>query len=302
MSHGMEVNARKTKFMVVYDTGADREQMVVDRMTVEHCTWVARSPVTDGSTSTAIRAHARRVTCQALKFIESVDKNNDIPFYIKIVKFFHCALMSSIMYGCESRMDGDVKPVKKLYMWCIKKLLDVRKTTTNDLCLLESGFPPFCALVKAKQRKFFSKLWLERKDMSDDPLSLVIRMSLGYNCNLSRYVKDLMENNVDDVQVAVNKLKEKVRASTSSRYVLHCSLNPKLCVHEIYKLKRYYINEIQRISWTKLRLSAHSLAIEQGRWNRRGRGRLPVEERLCSCGQIQSEQHVLEQCQRLLGL
>ncbi len=157
------------------------------------------------------------------------------------------------MYGCESWMNGDVKPVEKVYMWCIKKLMDVRKTTVNDLCLLESGFPPFCALVKAKQRKFFLKLWPERREMIDDPLSLVIGMTLGYNCNLSRYVRDLFDNNVDDVQAAVNELKEKVRASSSSRYVLYCALNPSLCVHEIYKIKKYDIKEIERISWSKSR-------------------------------------------------
>lgn len=29
--------------------------------------------------------------------------------------------------------------------------------------------------------------------------------------------------------------------------------------------------------------------IEEGRWNRQGRGHLSVEERLCPCGQIQIE-------------
>ena len=45
---------------------------------------------------------------------------------------------------------------------------------------------------------------------------------------------------------------------------------------------------------TRLRTTA----IEEGRWNRRGRGRLPVEESLCSCGEIQSEQHVVADCFR----
>ena len=36
--------------------------------------------------------------------------------------------------------------------------------------------------------------------------------------------------------------------------------------------------------------------METGRWNRRGRGRLPVEERLCVCGLIQTERHVVETC------
>ena len=46
----------------------------------------------------------------------------------------------------------------------------------------------------------------------------------------------------------------------------------------------------------KMRLSAHSLAIETGRWNRRGRGRLPIDQRLCQCGQVQTERHVIEEC------
>lgn len=36
--------------------------------------------------------------------------------------------------------------------------------------------------------------------------------------------------------------------------------------------------------------------MEEGRWNRRGRGRLPVEERLCVCGAIQTEMHVASNC------
>ena len=66
----------------------------------------------------------------------------------------------------------------------------------------------------------------------------------------------------------------------------------------IFTVKKININELERMEWTRLRLSSHSLAVEVGRWNRRGRGRLPMEERLCVCGQIQTEQHVIEICPR----
>ena len=43
-------------------------------------------------------------------------------------------------------------------------------------------------------------------------------------------------------------------------------------------------------------MSDHSLAVETGRWNRRGRGRLPVEERLRVYGLVQNKKHVIESC------
>ena len=39
-----------------------------------------------------------------------------------------------------------------------------------------------------------------------------------------------------------------------------------------------------------------------GRWNRRGSGRLPLEERLCICGEEQTERHISEQCPKSLSL
>ncbi|MPC30947.1 hypothetical protein E2C01_024219 [Portunus trituberculatus] len=57
-------------------------------------------------------------------------------------------------------------------------------------------------------------------------------------------------------------------------------INPYLELHDIYT-ERHAINDLLRISFTKLRLSEHNLAIETGRRNRIGRGRLPVEERIC---------------------
>ena len=36
-------------------------------------------------------------------------------------------------------------------------------------------------------------------------------------------------------------------------------------------------------------MSGHSLACETGRWNKRIRGRLPLNERLCECGSVQTD-------------
>ena len=54
------------------------------------------------------------------------------------------------------------------------------------------------------------------------------------------------------------------------------------------------IPEYQRVSFSPLRLSAHSLAIETGRWSR-----IPRESRVYSCGEgVQTEAHVLAECEK----
>ena len=157
-------------------------------------------------------------------------------------------------------------------------MLGVRKTTNNDICLVELGMPPLRALVKAKQRKFFNKMWLERKDLDNDPLMHAMRIVLNYNDSISRYLTDLTSIYINDVAEAQHNLKTKILNSDSNRLLFYKTININLTVHEIYSTN-IKVNEIERISWTRLRLSAHSLAIEKGRWNRRGRGRLPIEER-----------------------
>jgi len=94
----------------------------------------------------------------------------------------------------------------------------------------------------------------------------------------------------------LKKLKNSLRKSESSRRRVYCNeINANLGVHNIY-FKKHDISEIHRIAFTRFRVSSHSLAVETGRWKRRGRGRLPLEERLCSCGLVQSDEHVINIC------
>ena len=58
-----------------------------------------------------------------------------------------------------------------------------------------------------------------------------------------------------------------------------------------------YIEERERLSFTRFRLSSHHLKIETGRW-----ARINVENRLCDCGKgIQDEPHVLFHCGKTEG-
>ena len=53
-----------------------------------------------------------------------------------------------------------------------------------------------------------------------------------------------------------------------------------------------FIDERDRIMFTRLRLSSHNLNVEKGRWSRINR-----EDRLCECGlAVQDESHILLDC------
>ena len=155
--------------------------------------------------------------------------------------------------------------------------------------------PTLKAIVIDKQRKFFKKMWRDRNEMVDDPWVHVVKMTLECNTPTSRYVSNLISVDKDDIKEDFQDLKQAIIESNSSRRQTYKLLNPELSVHDVYT-KKGNVNDIYRISFTRLRLSSHNLAIETGRWNRRGRGRLPIEERLCPCGEIQTELHVVEAC------
>ena len=206
--------------------------------------------------------------------------------------------MSSLLYGCESWLNADFKSMEKLYHWAIKQLLGVRKTTCNDLCYLEMGYPPMKDLVIAKQRNFFVKMWSERSGMGDDPLTFAVNTIRNAGYRTSHYINALITNNVDDIEAAMTRLRNKVRESESSKRLFYKSVNPDLIVHDIYRGK-HSINEFHRMSFTRFRLSAHSLAVETGRWSRQAGGPLPLEDRVCPCGEgIQTERHVIENCNK----
>ena len=174
-------------------------------------------------------------------------------------------------------------------------MLGVRKNTTNTLCLVELGCPPLKALVAQRQRKFFKRMWAERVNMIDDPFFFAIQLVRNSNITTGRHINDLINNDFDDVGQSMNNLHQEIINSQSSKCIYYKEINPNMHIHDIY-INKSTVNELERISWSKLRLSAHSLAIETGRWNRRGRGRLPIDERLCQCGLVQTEFHVFEEC------
>ena len=84
-------------------------------------------------------------------------------------------------------------------------------------------------------------------------------------------------------------VKAKGRQSHPTRRENYLLFNPDLTTHPIYVDPT--VPEADRIAFSQIRLGSHFLKIETGRW-----ARIERENRLCACGQIQTEQHVLLHC------
>lgn len=54
--------------------------------------------------------------------------------------------------------------------------------------------------------KFYSKMYVERANMDDDPFGFVMGIVMDTRYNTKAYVTELIENNIDDCAVAMDTL------------------------------------------------------------------------------------------------
>jgi hypothetical protein len=296
---GMVVNQKKTKFMVVNSNGEDKLPLdcVYNNLslTIEYTNVYVYlgSPFTDdGNISTAIRYHAENCQKHLNKLVIFLEHNRDVPFSVKRQVLDAC-FISSILYSCEAWFGGDLKPLETMYIRAIKSVLGVRLTTCTDLCLVELGYPTFQSMIK-KRRFDYVKKKFDQLDM-DDPLKIAISLcesarTLPYNL--------LMEASSleSDPQLAdITSLKGQIRdkMESSSKRLFYMSINPMIEISPVYNTAMI-LPEYHRTAFSRLRLSAHSLKVETGRWSRTER-----ERRTCECDDncVQDETHVLFHCQ-----
>ena len=131
----------------------------------------------------------------------------------------------------------------------------------------------------------------ERKELNDDPLMFALDLTERENVSMHRYLTGVLGEAGDIVENDIRLRKERILLSQRTRARTYCQMNPELAVHPMYYSSSDIIDDDFRIAFTRFRLSSHRLKIETGRW-----ARIPQERRLCQCGAIQTEKHVLCEC------
>ena len=142
-------------------------------------------------------------------------------------------------------------------------LFGVRRSTSNEAVLIESGYPDFEALVRSRQNRFFEKVG-ERNDVMNDPLMFTLSLSHRENHVVSRYINEVMEE-VDILASDLRVRKEKIQLSTRTQLMTYQIMNPNLSVHPLYESIDRVGDDYLRISFSRFRLSSHRLKIETGR-------------------------------------
>ena len=120
----------------------------------------------------------------------------------------------------------------------------------------------------------------------------IINLAIDVKCPSGQVLRNLkhLGPQYDYYGESLDKAKSAIRASNATRRITYLSLNPDLILSELYSAS-FSVPEFARISVTRLRTSSHRLKIETGRW-----ARIPRNLRLCPCGEIQNEDHVLLRC------
>ena len=294
VSYGMVVNRSKTKFMVLHGDNQDRQPRQLGDLWIDHCdryTYLGAVFTADGSTNSAIKEHVKERQKHFNKLIMFLNTNKDMPFIAKR-KVVEAAFNAALLYGCESWVGGNYHAVNKLYMGAIKCILGVRVTTTSDVCLIELGLPPLQALVKYRQQCFFKKMLSERQGMIDDPLIFAMDLTRERNVKLYDVIQQLLLP--DHIGNALRDLRTKCWTSEGSKFKTYVQINPDLEVHKTYtKCYSWTFPSQNTLVWPSPVCASHptdyALRLGVGHAS-------PRDQRLCGCGEVQDERHVLQHC------
>ena len=293
-SHGMLVNQPKTKFMVLNGDDMDRQPIDWYGIIIKHCVkynYLGSIFTEDGSVASSLREHCLDKAKHLMKLSIFLRSNPDTPFIAKR-KVLEACYNSSLLYGCEGWLGCSPRPVHTMYMRGIKMLLSVKSSTPNDLCLIELGMSSLEAIVKHKQAIFLRNAIRDRSDIPNDPLMFALSLTRDSNRRMSRYIDSVLRIN-NHLVTDRESLFDSVRACDSTRFMTYKELNPSLEVSDIYSRRNNFVPDHHRRALTQMRLSAHRLRVETGRWSGQSRN-----ARLCSCplNEIQDERHVLTTC------
>ncbi len=254
-----------------------------------------------GSLSNDIDLFLKKKTKEInVKLARYLVKNEYAPLSVKL-KIVGACINSSLLYGCESWGSCPLRTVEVLQRKALKMVLDVSKSTPNEIVYVESGFHNLQSSIHKRQLKFFQKVKQDCRDNPNSPVSVVLQQALDQNTQFLRHYIKLertfispqrcFDQHVDEHKQQIEqKIRQKFDSDPDSILGTYHRVNPDLQVPEFNN--NIACHEVDRKTITRYRTGCHKLKIQTGRLAGDGR-----DTRLCSCDvDIQTLAHVLFSC------
>ena len=281
----------KCEFIVINGELKDMENIKLTEGSVKHVSFVTLlgSQLSEsGSIEDDLKFHMRHRYPAVTKFFNFLRNNKLAPTAVKL-KVLQACVTSALLHNCEAFGDLIPDDLERIYFSLIKSALGVRKSTANDLVLIESGLLTLKGMIHSRQYKFY-ETFIE--NLQPDGARHLVFLALRNNGNkFLKHYSDLLHTHQSPTEVKTyhrQQNKEKVKRLASSdnhyKYQLYATFNPELKPGDLSKSYSF--------SFSRLRLSSHSMPVELGRWNR-----LKRDVRLCSvCKTVGDERHFIYSC------
>ena len=221
---------------------------------------------------------------QVAKYYAWLEINENTPIETKLLVFDNCCL-KALLYGSEGW--GDISCIEKklitVEMKVLKRILNVKGGTCNDLVYYELKRSDIVSKIKDQQYNFFQKV----KNFSTEDAVVVRFLQICGDSSVVRYYENLTG---DNESTFMNALSANIQSSSKSMIVYYRELilPEKSCIYTSY------LNDYFRKVITRWRLSCHRLKIETMRYSRPFVER---EDRKCdTCDVLEDEAHAIFDC------
>ncbi len=159
--YGMVLNEKKTKFLVIRGTEEDTVPLAAHDIKIDYVdnylylgVWITD----DMRMNTVANLHETMNEAHINKSAIFCTANNNMPYIYKRI-VFDAEVTSALLYSAETWLLDHSKKLILQYNRAVSCLLSVRKNTSPDLCLIESGIHPVQNVIASRRRKFLeSKL------------------------------------------------------------------------------------------------------------------------------------------------
>ena len=233
-----------------------------------------------------------------------------------LLRLFDSCIAPIITYGSEvwgpyvnnEYTKWNTNPIERLHMQCLKRILGVNRSTTNELVRAELGRFPILSQVFRNNINYIQSL-RQQKDNST-----LVKQAFNYESmtfrhsptilSMTKMYDDFFQANINvntlytnrnNMRTAIQRLftalwQTNVQTYTKAQHYIQFKTYPKF---ENYL--SLITNRKHRVSYTEYRLSDHRLNIEQGRHKT---PRTPRELRICPLCKVcvEDEIHFLINC------